>query len=160
MPKKIKVKGFVPVPTVGGESLVVPAGAVFKVNKKGGLYDPKPDIVHLGKKTDFLLLLNTGVVVVLLVGFASVLATIFGVLTDTWRYNITSYIDYQKSQIENVENIEHLKSEIEKLSTAVEQYNNLQATLSISTESIKQIQVDIRGLSQNVLGLQKAKQTP
>ena len=42
-----------------------------------------------------------------------------GILTDTWRHNVNSYIDYQKSEKENAENFNSLKSKFEKIETDI-----------------------------------------
>lgn len=69
----------------------------------------------LEKKTDFVLLLTYGVLIALFLGFVGMLATLTGILTDTWRYNVNSYIDYQKSENANTAIITTIEERIQKL---------------------------------------------
>ena len=112
MPEETENQNYVPIPDSGAANgIEVPPGAFLQ-----GL-GMKVD--HLGKQTDFLYYVLVGVVAVLFIGFISVAFTMAGILTDTWRHNVNSYIDYQKSEKENAENFNSLKSKFEKIETDI-----------------------------------------
>jgi len=85
------------------------------------------DALH--KKIEFMNVVVLGVVVILLIGFATVFATLIGILTDTWRYNINSYIDYQESakhiEINNTK-IQGLEQQVKILNDQIPLFNKQQ----------------------------------
>lgn len=140
MPSKKKKTNFIQLPLVGGQSLEVLAGAKFKI-ESGGKYDPGDKINALDKKADFLLLLMSGVVVVLLAGFASLIFTLAGILTDTWRENVNSYIDYENSAEKSAENFQSLDGELQeinkKLNLIETRFNDLESKMPTSKVSLE-----------------------
>ena len=80
-------------------------------------------IKNLEKQTQYLYVVITGITIALLLGFAAVIFTLAGVMTDLWRHNADSYIDYQNSQKENTEVIEELNKQIKEFKLQLDQLN-------------------------------------
>ena len=114
MPKKSEKHSFVPIPEKGAEGVDIPKNASFKVNP-GGLVSYGEKLKFLDKKMDLLYLIMAAVIVALFIGFASVFATLSGVLVDTWRYNVNSYMDYEKSQKNNLADFKRIESSVNEI---------------------------------------------
>lgn len=106
MPVPVDRLEYVSIPgdKIGG--IFIPAGALFSLEK---------DVSQLGKQTSFLSVIVVAVIVVLFIGFASVLATLSGILTDTWRHNVNSYIDYQNSDRQTAQKFNDFEMRLQQI---------------------------------------------
>ncbi|MBI4458075.1 hypothetical protein HY633_03880 [Candidatus Uhrbacteria bacterium] len=102
-----KPNDFVRIPQEGGV-VGIPAGSSLQ-----GV------VAHLSEKTNFLTIVAYAIILALFIGFISVVFTLAGILTDAWRFNATSYIDYQTSVKDNNKKFEDVNSNIEKMRSDV-----------------------------------------
>lgn len=106
MPVPVDRLEYVSIPEdkIGG--IFIPAGAIFSLEK---------DVSQLGKQTSFLSVIVVAVIVVLFIGFVSVLVALSGILTDAWRYNVNSYIDYQNSDRQTAQKFNDFEMRLQQI---------------------------------------------
>jgi len=72
-------------------------------------------VKNQGEQISLLRTVSIGVIIVLFIGFSGIALTFGAILTDTWRYNVNSYIDYQESVKTMEVRFNEMEREIEKL---------------------------------------------
>lgn len=98
---------YVSIPKDDPRGIEVPPGTSIQGLEK--------EVILLDKKTNFLWGIMVAIIFALFIGFASVLATLAGILTDAWRYNVNSYIDYQNSDKQMTQKLNDFEMRLQQI---------------------------------------------
>lgn len=146
---------YVEIPeTEGLKDVDLPSGSVLNLedrlneheevlrNLTGQLVTLTRNLSRQSEQTNWLKWLMGLMLGVLFVGFLTMLATLTGILTDTWRYNINSYIDYEQSVSKSIEKFDSLGTRLEQIGKQLQQLgdrlDNLELQVTSLQHSLKQ----------------------